>query len=228
MSKRDAVAEFRPRTDNQLALVKSISVNPITFALGPAGCGKTSVSAAMAVSAYQQLKIDRIVISRPAVEAGRGIGFLPGGMKDKFDPYIIPLLDELTLYAGRDEVNKMRESGAIEVVPLEYMRGRNFHRSFIILDEGSNATFQQLMLTITRIGKNSTLVINGDPEQTDLPYHESGALEFMAQRLERAQHVGVVRLTKSDIQRNKILGSVMGALKYEDFQDFQQRRSDKD
>jgi phosphate starvation-inducible protein PhoH and related proteins len=227
MSKHEG-SNFKPRTENQLALVRSICENPITIALGPAGCGKTSVSAAMAVSFYERQEIDKIIISRPAVEAGRGLGFLPGGMKEKFDPYIIPMLDELAQYMGSDVIQKMREDSRIEIVPLEYMRGRNFHKSFIILDEGSNATFQQLTLTISRIGRNSKLVINGDPNQTDLSDYDSGALEFVANRLEKATNVGVVKLGKEDIQRNKILGPIMGALKYEDFQTFQRSRRDKD
>ncbi len=225
MSKHNGSA-FKPRTENQLALVKSITENPVTIALGPAGCGKTSVSAAMAAEYYQRGEIEKIIISRPAVEAGKGLGFLPGGMKEKFDPYIIPLLDELGQYMGTDQLFKLREDNFLEIVPLEYMRGRNFHKSFIILDEGSNATFQQLTLTISRIGRNSKLVINGDPNQTDLPDYEAGALEFVSQRLEKAANVGVVRLGKEDIQRNKILGPIMGALKYEDFQAFQRSRRD--
>lgn len=218
---------FKPFGENQAEYVRSIAENPITICTGPAGSGKTSVVAAMAAQYLEEGKVEKIIVSRPTVEAGKGLGFLPGDMSAKIGPYMVPILEELRKHMGDILFDKYFEQKIIEVLPLEFGRGRNFHNSFIILDEAANSTFAQMKMFISRIGKKSKLVINGDPDQTDLKFWEAGALEFIIEAFENDKNVGIVQLKDCDIVRNKIIGPLMRKMTNEAFQDFQQKRRDK-
>lgn len=215
-------------TENQQDYIVSISENIVTICMGPAGSGKTFLSAYMALDYLMSDRVKRIVLTRPTVEAGKGIGFLPGSAMEKVNPYMVPMIEEMKKVVGEEEYNKLVADKKIEIIPLDYCRGRNWHDSFVILDEAANATLSQMKMIITRIGKNSKLVINGDPEQTDLKHVDSGALIFTYKRLEGIENVGVVQLTEKDIMRNKIIAPIMARLKDEDFQNFQSGKSDND
>lgn len=203
---------LKPKTSNQEDYIYTINNNDVTFCTGPAGTGKTAVAVAAACDYLLDKRIEKIVITRPVIESGRGLGFLPGTFEEKIHPYLIPVLEELQFRLNSNRVQAYREEGKIEVVPLEYMRGRNFHNSFIILDEAQNATFEQLKMFITRIGWESKAVINGDIDQTDLLVRDQGGLEQFLDRLEGVEGVGISELTEADIIRNKIISRILSAL----------------
>lgn len=213
--------KIKPKTRNQEDYIISIAENIVTICLGPAGSGKTMLSAYMAIDYLINKKVDKIILTRPTVEAGKGIGFLPGTAMEKVNPYMIPLIEEMKKIAGEEVYKNLINDNKIEIIPLDYCRGRNWHDCFVILDEAANATLSQMKMVITRVGKTSKLVINGDPEQTDLRPVDAGALTFTASRLDGVENVGIVRLTEKDIIRNKIIGPIMARLKDEDFQNFQ-------
>ena len=168
-----------PRSKNKKNMLKSLKTNHIVISLGPAGTGKTYLAVAVALSMLLEKKVERIILSRPAVEAGEKLGFLPGDMKDKIDPYLRPLYDSLYDLLDYDKIQRKIESGAIEIAPLAFMRGRTLKNSFAILDEAQNATEIQIKMFLTRIGENSKLVVNGDPSQVDLPNkNQSGLIKF--------------------------------------------------
>jgi phosphate starvation-inducible PhoH-like protein len=215
--------QMKPKGKNQANYIRSISENIVTICIGPAGSGKTSVAAGMAAEYLLEGKVRKIIITRPTIEAGKGIGFLPGSAMEKVNPYMVPILEELQKHMGPD-YQEMMEKKLIDVIPLDYCRGRNWHDCFVIVDESSNATFSQLKMVISRIGHNAKIVIEGDPDQTDLRPQESGALEFMAEYLNGYDYVGVVRLTAADIVRNKIIGPIMARMTNESFQAFQSER----
>ncbi len=203
--------EFKPRTINQNLYVRSMIENDITFCTGMAGTGKTACCVGLASSWLYEGKISRIVITRPIVETSKkGLGFLPGNLLEKVHPYLIPILDEMNTYFHPFVVEKFLHDGVIDVVPLEYMRGRNFHDTFMILDEAQNASFEQIKMFLTRIGKDSKCVLNGDIKQTDL--HGDSALDFCMNRLVDVEGVGVVRLGVEDIQRNGIISKILAKL----------------
>ena len=201
--------ELKPKTEGQEEYIKCVLKNDITFCDGPAGTGKTAVSVGLACQHLLDKKVEKIVITRPVIESGRGLGFLPGTFSEKIHPYLVPVLEEMTAYLGRESVNTFRSSNTIEVCPLEYMRGRNFHHSFIILDEAQNATFEQVKMFMTRLGWGSKAVINGDVEQSDLPSHAQGALDKCFDRLEGVQNVGLVSLGNEDIVRNDTVARIL-------------------
>ena len=155
---RSSRKQLKPKTPNQANYLKGMSESDVTFCSGPAGTGKTAVAVGMGCEYLLENKISKIVITRPVVESGRGLGFLPGTLTEKVQPYLVPIMEEMKLYLGRETYNSMRETNAIEVCPLEYMRGRNFHDTFMILDEAQNATFEQIKMFLTRIGIGSTAV----------------------------------------------------------------------
>ena len=170
-----------PRSKKQKEYVKSLKTNQIVMSLGPAGTGKTYLAVAVALTMLLERKVERIILSRPAVEAGERLGFLPGDMKDKVDPYLRPLYDSLYDLLDYDKIQRKIESGAIEIAPLAFMRGRTLKNSFAILDEAQNATETQIKMFLTRIGENSKLVVNGDPSQVDLPNkNQSGLIKSQA------------------------------------------------
>jgi len=184
----------------------------VTFCSGPAGSGKTAVSVGMGCEYFLDNTVQRIVITRPVVESGRGLGFLPGTLTEKIQPYLVPVIEEMRLYLGSETYNSARSSNSIEMCPLEYMRGRNFHDTFMILDEAQNATYEQIKMFITRIGLGSKAVINGDISQTDLDYRSEGGLDVCIERLEDVEGVSVCELTSVDIVRNKIISKILSKL----------------
>ena len=204
-----------PKTKNQEEYIKLISSCDVTFCTGPAGTGKTAVAVGLACDYLLDKRVEKIIVTRPVVEAGRGLGFLPGTFDEKIHPYLVPVLEEMTYRLNGHRVRSYREEGLIEVCPLEYMRGRNFHNSFMILDEAQNATFEQLKMFITRIGWDSKAVINGDLDQTDLSDRSSGGLEEFIDKLDNVSGVGIAELTDEDIIRNKIISKIINAL-YDD------------
>ena len=180
----------------------------VTFCSGPAGSGKTSVSVGMACEYLIEKKVDRIIITRPVVESGRGLGHLPGTLVEKINPYLIPILEEMNQYLTKNSVEAYRNKNIIELCPLEYMRGRNFHNCFMILDEAQNATFEQIKMFITRIGKDSKAVINGDLKQSDLGKQQGGLCTCM-NKLSEVPGVGVCALDYSDIVRSDIISKIL-------------------
>jgi phosphate starvation-inducible PhoH-like protein len=204
---------LKPKSINQENYIISMVENDVTICTGPAGSGKSSVAVGLACSWLLENKIEKIIITRPTVENGRGLGFLPGDKDEKIHPYLVPVLEEMEQYLGKMLLQKYRAIGTIEMCPLEYMRGRNFHHSFMILDEAQNATYEQIKMFLTRIGMYSTAVINGDADQSDLPVHMRGGLENVQQRLFGLQGVGTCQLDTSDIVRNPIIGRILERLK---------------
>jgi phosphate starvation-inducible PhoH-like protein len=203
---------LKPKTENQKTYINVIANNDVTLCTGPAGTGKTAVAVGLACDYLLDKRVEKIIVTRPVIESGRGLGFLPGTFEEKIHPYLIPVLEEMEYRLNTNRVQAYRDEGKIEVVPLEYMRGRNFHNCFMILDEAQNATFEQLKMFITRIGWNSKAVINGDIDQTDLALKDQGGLEQFLDRLENVTGVGIAELTEADIIRNKIISKILDAL----------------
>tara|TARA_R110002020_G_scaffold271671_6_gene486872 strand:- start:261 stop:929 length:669 start_codon:yes stop_codon:yes gene_type:complete len=203
---------LKPKTKNQEEYIRTIIESDVTFCTGPAGTGKTAVAVGLACEHLLDKKIEKIIITRPVIESGKGLGYLPGTFDEKIHPYLVPVLEEMEYRLSKNNVRDYRDSGIIEVCPLEYMRGRNFHNSFMILDEAQNATFDQLKMFITRIGWGSKAIINGDLNQTDLPERLSGGLGDFVDRLDGVDGVGVSELTDSDIIRNNIISKILSAL----------------
>jgi phosphate starvation-inducible PhoH-like protein len=204
--------KLSPKTENQGYYIRSMIESHISMCSGPAGSGKTAVCVGLACEYLLDQKVGKIVVTRPVVESGNGLGYLPGGLDEKIRPYLVPIIEEMSSYLGRDSLNALKDSGVIEICPLEFMRGRNFHQSFIILDEAQNATFEQIKMFITRIGKGSKAVINGDLRQSDLPLRVQGGMEFCMDRLEDLKGVSVCELDDSDIIRHHIISKVLDRL----------------
>ena len=204
--------QLKSKTENQENYIRAMIETDIIFCSGPAGSGKTSVAVGLACQYLIEEKIEKIVITRPVVESGRGLGFLPGTFQEKIHPYLIPILEEMQMYLSLKEIKTFMDNNMIEIVPLEYMRGRNFHGCFMILDEAQNATMNEIKMFITRIGRHSKAVINGDANQTDLPDNISGGLINCMDRLDDLDSVTIVELTDDDIIRNKIIGPILARL----------------
>lgn len=204
--------EFKPQTQGQFDYVRCIAEHDVIVCIGPAGTGKSSVSAAIAAEYFNAKKVDRIVITRPIIEAGRGLGFLPGDVNAKTANYMVPIVEELDKWLTKELVDECLKDKRIDVVAPELMRGRNLNHAFIICDESQNLTFKQMKMLITRLGRNSKMVISGDPTQSDLRDWESGALEIAYRALDGVKGCGVCKLTSRDIVRNKLLSSIMNAL----------------
>lgn len=203
---------LKPKTENQEYYIRAMAESHITICAGPAGSGKTAVCVGLACEYLLQRKVEKIVITRPVVEAGKGIGYLPGGFHEKIQPYVVPIVEEMSSYLGREGFESLKDSGVIEICPLEFMRGRNFHGSFIVLDEAQNATFEQIKMFMTRIGRRSKAVINGDPLQSDLPYRMQGGMDYCMDKLEDLQGVSICELDSSDIVRHDIISKVLTRL----------------
>lgn len=203
---------LQPKSINQENYIISMVENDITICTGPAGSGKSSVAVGLASSWLLEGKIERIIVTRPVVEAGRGLGYLPGSKDEKIQPYLMPILEEMYMYLGRELVNKYIAAGTIELCPLEYMRGRNFHKCFVILDEAQNATYEQIKMFITRLGIGSRAIIEGDPLQSDLPFQMRGAMMDIKEKLFGLQGVGVCELQAVDIVRNPIIARILERL----------------
>lgn len=204
--------KVRARTENQRKMVEQIGRNDMLFAIGPAGSGKTYTAVALAVRALKSKQVQRIVLTRPAVEAGENLGFLPGDMRDKLDPYLQPLYDALRDMLSRQRLEKLIEIGVIEIAPLAFMRGRTLDKAFVILDEAQNATMPQLKMFLTRMGKSSKFVITGDCTQVDLPKNQSSGLLPVLERLQHIREISVVKLDACDIVRHPLVSKIVQAL----------------
>ena len=200
----------RPKSSGQKRYVDAIGGNVITFGIGPAGTGKSWLAVAMAVQALQAKQVERIILTRPAVEAGEKLGFLPGDLMAKIDPYLRPLYDALYDMVGTEGAPKLLERGLVEVAPLAFMRGRTLNRSFIILDEAQNTTPEQMKMFLTRIGFGSKAVITGDTTQVDVPGGRSG-LDGLEELLGDIEGLGFVHLGSRDVVRHKIVADIVDA-----------------
>jgi phosphate starvation-inducible protein PhoH and related proteins len=205
------VRTVRPRSDTQRALMAAFGRHNLVLALGPAGTGKTYLAITAAVEALEAGRIGRIVLTRPAVEAGERLGFLPGDLEDKLAPYLRPLYDALAERLGGRRLKQLLGEGAIEIAPIAYMRGRTLNNAFIVIDEAQNCTYGQIKMLLTRLGWHSTMVVTGDPDQSDLLEGLSGLIEI-ARRLETLAGVAVVRLSERDIVRHPLVGDMLGVL----------------
>ena len=206
----------QPKTLGQKEYVDLIRNNDITFGIGPAGTGKTYLAVAMAVRAFKNDEVSRIILTRPAVEAGESLGFLPGDMKDKVDPYLRPLYDALFDMLGADRFNKYLERGTIEVAPLAFMRGRTLDNAFIILDEAQNTTPEQMKMFLTRLGFGSKAVVTGDITQTDLPSNKKSGLVQATKILANVSGIGSIQLSEKDVVRHELVQRIIRA--YEKFE----------
>ena len=203
--------DLRARTSNQGVYLQSIAANDITFGIGPAGTGKTYLAVACAVDALERGSVQRIVLTRPAVEAGERLGFLPGDMIQKVDPYLRPLYDALHELMGYERVQKAFERNALEVAPLAFMRGRTLNNAFVILDEAQNTTPEQMKMFLTRIGFGSKAVVNGDISQIDLPRGQTSGLIDAERVLRRVDGISHVRFTSADVVRHPLVGRIVDA-----------------
>jgi len=202
---------IRPKTANQKRYVDAIEDHTITFGIGPAGTGKTYLAMAMAVAALQAKKINKIVLTRPAVEAGESLGFLPGTLSEKIDPYLPPLFDALHDMIDIDSIPRLMQSGIIEVAPLAYMRGRTLNDAFIILDEAQNTTPEQMKMFLTRLGFGSKMVVTGDVTQIDLPNGQNSGLKIVRDILKEIDDIAFLELTAEDVVRHRLIGDIVKA-----------------
>ena len=202
---------IRAKTLNQKRYVDAIDTNTIVFGIGPAGTGKTYLAVAKAVQALQAKRVNRIVLTRPAVEAGERLGFLPGTLSEKIDPYLRPLYDAMHDMIDPDSIPRLITSGTIEIAPLACMRGRTLNDSFIILDEAQNTTAEQMKMFLTRLGFGSTMVVTGDITQVDLPGGATSGLRVVSEILEGIDDVGFCRLTSHDVVRHRLVGRIVEA-----------------
>ena len=200
---------IRARTENQLALVHSSGVNDVVFAIGPAGTGKTYTAVALAVAALKAKQVKRIIMTRPAVEAGESLGFLPGDLKDKVDPYLRPLYDALFDMIPSKRLDEYMANRTIEVAPLAFMRGRTLNNAFIILDEAQNCTTMQLKMFLTRLGPTAKCIITGDLSQVDLPYSQKSGLRHAIEILPNIEGIDMIRLTVDDVVRHRLVKRII-------------------
>ena len=203
--------KIKARTINQKKLVQEINLKDMVFAIGPAGTGKTYTAVAMAVKALKAKEVKRIVLTRPAVEAGENLGFLPGDLKEKLDPYLMPLYDALRDMIPHEKLADMLEFGVIEIAPLAFMRGRTLDKAFVILDEAQNTTPMQMKMFLTRMGMTAKFVITGDMTQVDLPHKQKSGLAHVLDVLKDIEEIGVIRLGQSDIIRHSLVKKIVTA-----------------
>lgn len=204
---------IKAMTPGQQQLVDTVRKNDMVFAVGPAGTGKTYTGVALAVEALKNKEVRRIILTRPAVEAGESLGFLPGDLKEKLDPYLQPLYDALKDMIHFEKLESYLEKGIIEVAPLAFMRGRTLDDAFVILDEAQNTTHSQMKMFLTRMGKHAKFIITGDPDQIDLPLKQKSGLKEAMSILDDVEGIGMVILTEKDVVRHKLVGRILQAYK---------------
>ncbi len=205
------VKNIKPRSEGQAALIQAIKDYSLTLAIGPAGTGKTYLAIAAAVEALENGEVERIVLSRPAMEAGESLGFLPGDMQEKMAPYLRPLYDSLGDRLGGKKVKSLLDDGSIEIAPIGFMRGRTLNNSFVVIDEAQNCTYGQLKMILSRLGWHSTMVVTGDPAQSDLLDGISG-LRQVSEKLELLDNIAVCNLGSSDIVRHPLVAEMLDVL----------------
>lgn len=205
---------LRPRTENQKNYIRTVAENDITFCHGVAGSGKTHIAIGMALEYLLDNKVKKIVITRPVVESGEKIGYLPGTAEEKLHPYLLPLLDEVNYFISTAQFVSLKLNNKIEIVPLGLMRGRNFHHSFIVADECQNASYEQIKMLLTRLGTDSKMVLTGDTTQSDLHRHAQGGFYDMSNALDNVPGIGISKLDFSDIVRNPIIAKILSRLEY--------------
>lgn len=215
----------KAKTAGQMEYIKAIRKNMIVFGVGPAGTGKTYLAMAMAIQAFKENQVSRIILTRPAIEAGEKLGFLPGDLQSKVDPYLRPLYDALYQIMGAESFQHNMEKGTIEVAPLAYMRGRTLDNSYIILDEAQNTTPAQMKMFLTRIGFGSKVIITGDLTQKDLPFSEVSGLETALRILKNVEDIGIVHLTNKDVVRHPLVQRIVEA--YEQYEESHKRPEKK-
>ena len=204
---------LKAKTENQRDYIANMADSDVVICTGPAGTGKTAVAVGLASEYILSKKVDKIVITRPVVEVGtQGLGFLPGSLNEKMQPWVVPLVEEMNAYLSKETVNSMRASNTIEIAPLEYMRGRTFDNSFMILDEAQNCTFEQIKMFLTRIGQDSKAIINGDIDQTDL-HQTQNALSRCVDKLEGVRGLSICELDEDDIIRHNIISRILARLR---------------
>ncbi|TFV93328.1 PhoH family protein [Algoriphagus kandeliae] len=215
---RDSVIVFgnkglviKPKSPNQRKLVEASMKNDLVFALGPAGTGKTYIAVALAVRALKNREVKRIIITRPAVEAGENLGFLPGDLQEKLDPYLRPIYDALQDMVPPEKLKYYQETRVIEIAPLAYMRGRTLHDAFVLLDEAQNTTSEQIKMFLTRMGPNSKVIITGDQTQVDLPIRQKSGLSEALRILNNVKGIGIVNLSGKDVIRHKLVKAIIEA-----------------
>lgn len=210
--------QLKPRTVNQKHYITTVAENTVTFCQGVAGSGKTHIAIGMALEYLIYNKVEKIVITRPVVEAGERLGFLPGTAEEKLHPYLLPIFDEINYFLEMQSYAKLKVGRQIEVVPLGLMRGRSFHKAFIVADECQNASYDQLKMLLTRIGMDSKMVLTGDTAQSDLQYQQRGGFLKLSQMLQDVEGVGMMSLEATDIIRNPIIASIIDKINYHEHQ----------
>lgn len=201
-----------PKTENQANLISHIDANDIVLAMGPAGTGKTYLSVAKAIENFKNQNVERVILTRPAIEAGEKLGFLPGDMDEKLDPYMRPLYDAILERMSPRKLDICLKHRTIEIAPIAFMRGRNLNNSFIIVDEAQNCTETQLKMILTRLGWGSTMIITGDPDQSDLPLGESGLKTIMDKIGNNVKNVSVCKLSKEDVVRHPVVANLLNVI----------------
>ena len=221
-------SKIKAKTINQKKLVDLVNKNDMVFAVGPAGTGKTYTAVALAVRALKAKEVKRIILTRPAVEAGENLGFLPGDLKEKLDPYMMPLYDALRDMIPPEKLADMIEFGIIEIAPLAFMRGRTLDKAFVILDEAQNSTKMQMKMFLTRMGMTAKFVITGDMSQVDLPHKQRSGLAYALDSLNGVEGVGVIRMGQADVIRHSLVKRIIDAFEKEDEKEKRQKREQED
>lgn len=219
---------IKPRTSNQVQLVKACQQNDLVFAIGPAGTGKTYVAVAMAVKALKDKEVKKIIFTRPAVEAGESLGFLPGDLKEKVDPYIRPIYDALEDMIPHEKLKYYQESNIIEIAPLAYMRGRTLNNAFVLLDEAQNTTPVQIKMFLTRMGPSSKIIVTGDLSQIDLPHKQKSGLQATLNILKDVEGVGFVELQPQDVVRHRLVKKIIYAYDKHDAEREEKKKAKKE
>ena len=216
-------SKITAKTINQHRMVDLIDSNDMVFAVGPAGTGKTYTAVALAVRALKAKEVKRIILTRPAVESGEHLGFLPGDLKEKLDPYLMPLYDALRDMIPAEKLADMIECGIVEIAPLAFMRGRTLDKAFVILDEAQNTTTMQMKMFLTRMGKTAKFVVTGDMSQVDLPRKQTSGLMFAIEKLQKIEGIGIIKMGSIDVMRNVLVKKIISAFETEENKDISKK-----